>query len=149
MPKKRRNNGKNRQGRGHVDNVRCSNCFRCVPKDKAIKRFNIRSLVEAAAVGDIAVSSVYKQGQYTIPKVYVKNHFCVSCAQHSRQVSCRSPVNRRIRAPPMRQRIGQKIKPSGKPQRGVKASARRLAIVAAYAAQKPRVREPIAAVARQ
>jgi len=136
MPKKRRNGGKNRAGRGHFTAVRCSNCRRVVPKDKAIKRFVIRPLVEAAAVGDIAVASVYKAGQYSIPKVYIKTQYCVSCGKHARLVNSRTSVKRRVRAPPMRPRLGQKIKPVGKPQRGVKTSARRLAIVAQWALRK-------------
>ena len=136
MPKKRRNGGKNRCGRGSATAVRCSNCRRVVPKDKAIKRFVIRSLVEAAAVGDIAVASVYKQGTYSIPKVYIKTQYCVSCAKHARLVKSRSPVDRRIRSPPIRPRIGQKIKPLGKPARGVKMSARRLAVVSAWAQRR-------------
>eukprot|EP01129_Flabellula_baltica_P004434 TRINITY_DN153_c0_g1_i1.p1 TRINITY_DN153_c0_g1~~TRINITY_DN153_c0_g1_i1.p1 ORF type:complete len:105 (+),score=17.33 TRINITY_DN153_c0_g1_i1:141-455(+) len=102
MTKKRRNGGRSKHGRGHVKHVRCVNCYRCTPKDKAIYRYFAKSLVDQAGLRDVSDMSVIPD--FKPPKSYHKLYYCVSCAIHSRIVRVRSNVDRRVRVDPATKR---------------------------------------------
>ena len=90
MPSKRRNNGRGKKNKGHNDVTNCLNCRRVVPKDKAIKRFQMKKLVDESSRKDIQDNSAYGDQQTNLPKLYFKQNYCVSCAIHARVVRVRS-----------------------------------------------------------
>ena len=100
MPVKRRNHGRNKKNRGYQKPIVCSNCGRICPKDKAIKRFTIRDIVDASSKKDLEENRAFET--YIIPKLYIKMQYCISCGIHSRIVKVRSNTDRKSRLPPQR-----------------------------------------------
>jgi len=76
MPKKRRNNGRGKKNKGRSNIINCMNCGRCCGKDKAIKRFQMRKIVDESSRKDIEDNSAYKtdnaNGTFHLPKLYIK-----------------------------------------------------------------------------
>ena len=114
MPVKRRNHGRNKKNRGYVKPIVCVNCGRLCPKDKAIKRFNIRDIVDASSKKDLDENKAFDN--YMIPKLYIKMQYCVGCGIHARIVKVRSVESRRNRAPPPRIQRDASGKPINKPE---------------------------------
>ena len=94
MPIKRRNHGRNKSNKGHSNVIRCLNCARICPKDKAIKRFQARNLVDGSSKRDIKDNFAFDPKYFHLPKIYVKQQYCVSCGIHARVVRARSKVGR-------------------------------------------------------
>ena len=92
MPTKRRNNGRGKKNKGHSNVIRCLNCGRVHPKDKAIKRFQMRTMVDGSSKRDIEDNYAYDttENRLVLPKIYVKQCYCVSCAIHARVVRVRT-----------------------------------------------------------
>ena len=105
MTVKRRNHGRNKHGRGHVNRVRCVSTGKAIPKDKAIKRFIVRNIVDLSSLRDIKEASAYEA--YQLPKLYLKMYYCVEAAVHQRIVRVRSRTDRRVRSPPVRKFVKQ------------------------------------------
>merc|ERR1712014_101406 len=89
MVKKRRNNGRSKHGRGHVKRVRCELTGALVPKDKAVKRFEVRNIGSDESFRRDLQDATTIDG-YVAPKTFRKMYYCISAAIHSRKVRVRS-----------------------------------------------------------
>ena len=91
MAKKRKNRGRSsgRGKKGRNEYVRCSNCGRLIPVDKAIKREVVVSAVPKALAKELE-----KEGAFVPVKREVR-YYCVSCAVHFGIAKIRSREERK------------------------------------------------------
>ncbi|XP_073368041.1 small ribosomal subunit protein eS26x-like [Aegilops tauschii subsp. strangulata] len=115
MTFKRRNGGRNKHGRGHVRFVRCVNCGKCVPKDKVIKRYTWRNIVAKENIRDFTEACALEG--YHLPKIYIKERWCIGCIIHKKEIGVRSRKDRKNRAPPERFRRRELPRPEGQAPR--------------------------------
>ena len=102
MTRKRRNHGRSKHSRGRTTPVHCANCGRLTPKDKAVKRFVVRNMLDQASARDVAENStVYDRG-FPLPKLFMKQRYCIACAIHQRVVRARANKYRKSRILPKR-----------------------------------------------
>ncbi|RYG67361.1 hypothetical protein EON64_07640, partial [archaeon] len=73
-----------------VDFLRCSSTAKAIPKDKAIKRFLVRNIVDSSALRDIKDASAFEN--YQLPKLYIKQYYSIEAAVHQRIVRVRSAI---------------------------------------------------------
>ena len=86
-----------------------------------MSRFIIRNMIESAAIRDLAEASVYEE--YTLPKLYVKTSYCISCAIHAHIVRVRSRDGRRDRSPPARFQLKREGKSPAAPKNAPAATS--------------------------
>lgn len=103
MTKKRRNNGRNKNNRGHVKRVHCVFSNKLIPKDKAVTRYIVRNIIESSGLRDVQEACVYES--YCLPKMYFKNTYSIEAAIHNKIVRVRSRDGRKNRQPPRRKNV--------------------------------------------
>jgi small subunit ribosomal protein S26e len=100
MTTKRRNHGRSKHSRGRTTPVHCFNCGRLTPKDKAVKKFVVRNMLDQASARDVSENSTVYNAGFPLPKIYMKQRYCIACAIHSRVVRGRANKDRKKRFVP-------------------------------------------------
>jgi small subunit ribosomal protein S26e len=92
-PRRRPPSPREREARGAPENP-------SVTPAPVRRRFIVRNIVDASSMRDIRDASAYET--YALPKIYIKQYYCIEAAVHQRIVRSRSRTDRRNRDPPPR-----------------------------------------------
>ena len=64
-------------------------------------------MVDASSKRDIKENSVYPEEDFYMPRIYIKQEYCVSCACHHRIVRVRSVINRKQRTVTKKRKVSK------------------------------------------
>merc|ERR1712130_368243 len=81
-----------------VDATSDARTRRCVPKDKAVKRWNARNMMDLSTFRDVSEASIFTNAPNQ--RVYYKSFYSISAAVHNRIVRARPKEERRVRENP-------------------------------------------------
>jgi len=90
VPKKRKNRGRAKGGKGRSDLVHCTNCGALIPRDKAKKVTSFVSPVDPMLARELKEKGAY------VPRMPIMKYYCVSCAVHFGVVKVRAEEERRL-----------------------------------------------------
>ncbi|AIB09843.1 40S ribosomal protein S26 (nucleomorph) [Lotharella oceanica] len=94
MVRKRRNRGRSKHNRGHTRRIHCEEKNTLTPRDKAIKKLNIKNFTDPFAT--IELLNAILLPRYQIPKLYSYVFYCISYAYKKKIVKSRPKKHRNI-----------------------------------------------------
>nr|BAS01790.1 ribosomal protein S26 [Amorphochlora amoebiformis] len=101
MVKKRRNCGRSKHNQGYVRRVHCMGLNTLVPRDKAIKKLNIKNFTDSFSIdelnGAILLPSTYHFIEYEIPKLASYVFYSISYAFGKKIIRSREKSRRKLR----------------------------------------------------
>merc|ERR1711868_189358 len=87
MVKKRTNRGRSKHNRGYTRRIHCKKKNTLVPRDKAIKKLNIKNITDPYVATELINALLLPR--YQIPKLYSYVFYCISYAYKKKIVRSR------------------------------------------------------------
>merc|ERR1712146_677535 len=94
MVRKRKNRGRSKHNRGHTRRIHCEEKNTLVPRDKAIKKLNIKNFNDSYAMSELRNALLLPK--YQVPKLYSYVFYCISYAYKKKIVRSRPKKFRNI-----------------------------------------------------
>mmetsp|Transcript_2670 Transcript_2670/g.3932 ORF Transcript_2670/g.3932 Transcript_2670/m.3932 type:complete len:99 (+) Transcript_2670:759-1055(+) len=95
MVKKRRNCGRSKHNQGYVRRVHCMGLNTLVPRDKAIKKLNIKNFTDSFSIDEL--NGAILLPKYEIPKLASYVFYSISYAFGKKIIRSREKSRRKLR----------------------------------------------------
>ena len=93
MPKKRKNRGRKKGGKGREKIVQCDSCGALIPRSKAVKITRRRHII------DPQLEKELKSKGAIIPSYQITKYLCINCAIYQGIIKIRAKEERKKRIP--------------------------------------------------